>query len=264
MTRFNARILSLPAAIVLGLLMLTWAGGGAMASSTTEGDFSAAADSAELAPVLDHYWCYSTTSTPVNENVELQDQFNTALVPATVGAPERFCTPAKKKHGDKTFKIVDANAHLIFYKIGTPAFKLLNVEVKNQFGTQQLKVFAPAIYLAVPTTLVGTPAPASLDHFKCYKVKGPNSGAIIGLKDKFNTAPNLVVARPVLLCNPTIKVHGAQQFPIQHPEAHLVCYKVTKIQFSGIINTINQFRAEPLTIENPNMMCAPSKKTILD
>lgn len=137
------------------------------------------------------------------------------------------------------------------------------MEVKNQFGTQELKVFAPARYHAVPTTLVGTP-PAGLDHFKSYKVKGPYSGATIGLKDKFNTAPTLVVARPVLLCNPTVKVHGDQTFPIQHPEAHLVCYKVTQIQFTEIVNTINQFRAEPLTIQNPDMLCVPSKKTILD
>lgn len=120
MRRYNVRILSLPAAIVLGLAMLTWAGGGAMASSTTEGDFSTSADSPELAPVLDHYWHYQTSSTPVNEQVGIKDQFNTDFVAATVGAPERFCTPAKKKHGDKTFNIVDPNAHLIFATSETP------------------------------------------------------------------------------------------------------------------------------------------------
>lgn len=263
MFRLDKKFLAALAAVVL-VILFSVVGSTAQAAFHSGDDYGSPMDTPEMAPVLDHYWCYHTTSTPVNEQVGLKDQFTTAVVPHNVGAPERFCNPVKKKHGDKVFKVIDPNAHLILYDIGAYNAILNFVQVKNQFGTQKLKVLVPAEDLAVPTMIVGTPAPPSLDHFKCYRVKGDGVQQTVDLKDMFTSGTGLVVGKPVLLCNPTIKVHGDKTYDILHPAAHLVCYNVTRKQFTTQVATNNQFRAEVLTIQNPDMLCAPSQKKILD
>ncbi len=214
---------------------------------------------------LDHFWCYQTTGQPVNEVVDTQDQFNVGgLVPIQVGAPIRFCNPVKKTHSGKVFKIKDPDAHLILYETGVAADLLVKVDVKNQFGNpQRLKVFGPAIRLAVPTQKEGHEFPQDLDHFKCYKVKGGPIDSVVGLKDQFQQVQAVNVGRAVLLCNPTRKIHNAQPFEVKHPEAHLVCYKVTPVQFTIIRGTQNQFRQEQLQVQNPDLLCAPSRKQIV-
>lgn len=261
MKRFKINLYVTLSALVLGALLLTMVASRAQASFRP-GDESDPSGDAPEAAVLDHYWCYSTAGNPVNAVVQLKDQFNTGLVDATVGAPKWFCDPVKKKHNDQTYKIIDPNANLTLYKIGAPTQHLLDVQVNNQFGKQPLQVFAPALYLAVPTTIVGTPAPKSLDHFKCYQVKGATPQAVVSLKDKFTSAKNLVLGKPVLLCNPTIKVHDGKTYPVQHAKAHLVCYKVKPTQFNKTIAVTNQFGAPQLNISNPGMLCAPSTKKV--
>jgi hypothetical protein len=218
---------------------------------------------APAAPTLDHFWCYRTDANPLDEPIQLQDQFNPVLVPHVVGAPRWFCNPVKKRHGDTVTKIIDPDAHLTFLQIGTPDFKLLDVRVKNQFGRRDLKVFAPATLIAVPTKKNNHDFPDGLDHFKCYRVKGQPIGVPVGLRDQFQQAPARLVGRPVLLCNPTIKVHNNNTFPINHPKEHLVCYRVTPVQFSVVVLAQNQFANGQLTVQNPNMLCVPSRKRIL-
>jgi hypothetical protein len=216
------------------------------------------------APTLDHFWCYETTANPLNEPIQLKDQFTTALVPHVVGAPKWFCNPVKKRHDDTVTKIIDPDAHLTFLEIGVPQFKLLEVRVRNQFGIRDLKVFAPASLIAVPTKKNNHEFPDGLDHFKCYRVKGQAINVPVGLRDQFTAAVGRIVGKPVLLCNPTIKVHGANTFPINHPREHLVCYKVTPHQFSIVVAAVNQFANGQLTIQNPKMLCVPSRKRVLE
>lgn len=262
MNRLRFVLTSCLAALVFGMLVLGLASSEAHAARIPDSATSSVLNAPD-APTLDHFWCYQTTSTPVNEPVGLQDQFTTAVVQHTVGAPTHLCNPVKKRHGDTVSQIIDRDAHLVFYTIGVPTVKILNVEVRNQFGTRRLKVFGPAKALAVPTKKNNHDAPKILDHFKCYRVKGTDVQAQVGLKDQFQQAPVLIVGKPVLLCNPTLKVHGQNTFQILHPKEHLVCYKVTVVNFSIDAQTLNQFRGEVLTVQNPNMLCAPSKKRIL-
>jgi hypothetical protein len=262
MKRVRFSVTSCVAALVFGLLALGLASSEANAARIPDGSVSIAQNAPDALP-LDHFWCYQTTSNPVNEPIGLKDQFTAAVVPHVVGAPTHLCNPVKKRHGDNVFTIIDRDAHLMFYEIGVPSLKIFEVEVKNQFGTRELKVFGPAKALAVPTKKNNHDAPTDLDHFKCYRVKGATAQAVVGLKDQFQSAPGLVVGKPVLLCNPTLKVHGPNTFPIKHPKAHLVCYKITVVNFTANVLTQNQFRSEALTVQNPNMLCAPSKKRIL-
>lgn len=249
-------------ALVLGGFTLVLTASETNAAVRTR-DAAATALNAPDARILDHFWCYQTNSTPVDKQIGLQDQFTTAVIPHLVGPPTHLCNPAKKRHGDNISDIIDRNAHLMLYEIGAPTARILKVEVRNQFGTRVLKVFGPAKAVAVPTQKNNHEAPTDLDHFKCYRVKGESALAVVSLKDQFQRAGNLAVGRPIMLCNPALKVHGANTFPILHPKAHLVCYKITVVPFQINVQTKNQFRAEPLAVGNPNMLCVPSKKKIL-
>lgn len=213
---------------------------------------------------LDHFWCYNTDGDPINEPVDLKDQFNPITVTKTVGKPKLFCNPAQKKHGDRVFKIIDPNAHLTFYEIDTPTAELIRVAVKNQFGRSQLKVYQPALYLATPTKKDNLPEPTALDHFKCYQVKGRALNVPVGLKDQWHRSKNLVVGKPVLLCAPTSKVHRDKTFEIQHPKAHLVCYRLPEKQFTRVPLATDQFTSRQLVVNNPNLLCVPSTKTVLE
>jgi hypothetical protein len=213
---------------------------------------------------LDHFWCYRTQGTTVDQRVQLQDQFDTALVDTLVGVPQLFCNPTRKNFQGIVTKIQHPNDHLLWYQIGvanpTPSLKVL---VVNQFGKARLAVFLPAVALAVPTQKNTLPPPVDTDHFKCYRVSGPSLNLGVTLRDQFQRSPNLVVSRPVFLCNPTVKVHNAKTFPILHPESHLVCYVITRVRFTQNILTFNQFRQEAPIVTNPNLLCVPSKKRIL-
>lgn len=212
---------------------------------------------------LGHFWCYNTTSTPVNETVSLQDQFHTAPINVVVGQPKYLCNPVRKRHNDKVFAIPDPDAHLMMYQIGVAQAVAHKVQVKNQFGKKVLKVFEPSVLLAVPTQKDPHAAPQGLDHFQCYRAKGEVAGATVDLRDQFGAATNRIVGRPVLLCNPARKVHNNVAFEILHPEAHLVCYKVTPKDFQRDVGTKNQFRTETVTVIDPDLLCAPSRKTEL-
>lgn len=251
---------ALVAVTLLALVMVLFASVPSVQASLPGGSDSI--DDAAALP-LDHFWCYHTASTAVKEAVQLKDQFHTALIQVQVGKPKIFCNPARKKHGDNTFRIKNPDAHLLMYQIGVAAAQTLTIQVKNQFGEKRLKVYEPATYLAVPTKKDQHNAPQNLDHFQCYQVKGAAINETVGLQDQFNKNAAIIVGRPVLLCNPTLKVHGNNQFPPEHPEAHLVCYKVTPLDFSRPIDTVNQFRAEQLKITNPFMLCAPSRKKVV-
>ncbi len=212
---------------------------------------------------LDHFWCYRVTSTAVNEVVQTLDQFDSTAQQTNIGVAYRFCNPVKKRHGDKTSKIIDPNAHLTMYVIGDGGSLLLRADVTNQFGKQRLKVYGPPTRFAVPTKKEGHEYPTDLDHFKCYKVKGPNVNTIVALKDQFQQANQVTVSSPYLLCNPSYKLHNGNAFPVKHPNAHLVCYWVTVVQFSTRRDIQNQFRSEELRMRDPDMLCVPSKKTIV-
>lgn len=242
------------------LLLLATTSASANAITTSRGD-SAANEPASY--TLDHFLCYVTNSSAVNQNVTLQDQFQPQPVPFNVGTPGELCNPVKKIHNGRIFKIVNLADHLVMYNIGKPTTRIHVVQVTNQFGTQRLRVFAPPLYLAVPTKTETHKVPTTLDHFECYVVKGKAVNVPVGLKDEFTSVPSVTVTTPALLCAPTVKVHNKKKYPIMHPTVHLVCYTIQLPSVNKNLDTRNQFRAEGLLITLPNLLCAPSSKKVL-
>ncbi|MGB8703128.1 MAG: hypothetical protein WCD18_27230 [Thermosynechococcaceae cyanobacterium] len=136
------------------------------------------------------------------------------------------------------------------------------VQVENQFGIKKLEVFSPVL-LAVPTRKLPHPTPKDLDHFKCYRAKGSAINVKVDLKDQFQSQKSAAVLNPYLLCNPVVKIHNRVTTPILHPEAHLVCYKITIQPFVTRRQVVNQFGAAVLPMKDADTLCVPSLKKIL-
>jgi hypothetical protein len=119
---------------------------------------------------LDHFKCYQVIGQPVNERVELQDQFD-RLVFGTdhfedvdVLQPVALCNPTRKVvfRGFTAATLTSSAikwdvtavkhpaAHLVCYFIEEPETIVANLVIRNQFGQQQL--FAGASeFLCVPS-----------------------------------------------------------------------------------------------------------------
>ena len=111
----------------------------------------------------------------------------------------------------------------------------------------------------------GQNAPQTLDHFECYRIQNALPlNQIVDLQDEFMQALGLTVGKAVMLCNPARKVHGAQTFEIIYPDAHLVCYLVTRVPQNRQVSIQNQFQQVTLSVKKPKMLCAPSLKKILE
>jgi hypothetical protein len=257
------------------------------------------ADAQNLDLGLDHFKCYRVTEgEPANAFVQLQDQFDVAVGTPTnsffehvvVRDPLLFCNPVKKilASGAVT-PILNENNHLKMYLIAPTFGQQRTVLVSNQFDrdgqVQPLIVFQPVI-LAVPTQKRPHGPPERLDHFKCYFAEGPSVNIPLGLVDQFDKE-QVRVGRPILLCNPTVKIHGETATsaandlgdivtPITNPDAHLVCYRIispprtpttSAFPFAARqggrgVEVLNQFGKEELKVTQPVVLCVPSTKTL--
>jgi hypothetical protein len=228
--------------------------------------------------------CYEarrTKSTPKFQKVDvtLRDQFITTpnAVTATVKVHRQLCNPASV---DGSFVAgADPTAHLTCYATkdqkGTPRFKHVNVEVTNDFGTQQLTLSKP-FRLCVPSEkgiVPAAPTPSSLviDHYRCYKAnfkKGfvftPPTGKAI--TDQFeSTTADVRFGNRLIFCNPVSK-NGA---PILDPANHLTCFRLLAGPSGFNINVAvdNQFgNDQRLTVRRTgatSSVCLPSTKTVL-
>jgi hypothetical protein len=221
------------------------------------------------AGVLDHFKCYSVVqAAPVNEFVELEDQFDKAdgiVEQALVRIAVFFCNPTEKLISPTAppTPIQNPDGHLKMYLITPPTTSqpVRTVQVSNQFGQQTLTVFQPII-LAVPTQKLPHDLPQGLDHFKCYAARGQTLGTVVSLKDQFDRQNVVVkVLGPVVFCNPVQKLHDEELTPIENPEGHLTCYRFTPPS-SRIreVRVVNQFGREELVVARARLLCVPSQK----
>ncbi len=243
--------------------------------------------------LLDHFKCYRVTEgTPANAFVALQDQFdllNETFEHVVVQNPLLFCNPVSKTLASgQVTSIVNENNHLKMYFIAPTLTQTRLVTVTNQFtgsAITTLQVFQPVI-LAVPTQKRPHGPPEGLDHFKCYVVSGNPLNIPLGLVDQFDKE-QVRVGRPVLLCNPTVKIHGesaagtADDVRLEdnrtdptNATAHLVCYRIispaplpTTSSLAATpreraVQVLNQFDKEIIKVAEPVLLCVPSTKTI--
>jgi hypothetical protein len=229
---------------------------------------------------LDHFLCYQGAfkpATAVGAAITLKDEFSAQPVAHKVGTPRWFCNPAEKQHpGVGTFPITHPNNHLTAYGLDgrVPPRSL---RVTNQFqkppasGGPNL-VTDPGTaaqpnhpVILVPTQKLPLPAPADINHFKCYKTKPVSIDQQVVVRDQWSGGP-VVVQQAVMICNPAAKTHGSKTYPILHPNQHLVCYTISPFRFPNghaPVTLSNQFGRRQFTPVVRFMLCVPSTKSIV-
>src|SRR5262245_11598026 len=113
--------------------------------------FAASAAAQTLTFKIDHFWCYATTLTAVNQKVQLQDQFDRRVSPnfretVTLRRPLRFCNPVTKfvELTGAVTPIENPASHLKFYRIWVDDPNLApvrKVKIQNQFGIKTIQTF---------------------------------------------------------------------------------------------------------------------------
>jgi hypothetical protein len=215
---------------------------------------------------LDHFIGYSVedaTAPYIGEVVYLEDQF--CAVNATVGYAVVFGNPAKKFYNDVWTSISHPDHHVTVYNITYEEEpQTWFVEVKNQFGTQELTVRGPTM-LAVPTQKVipgGHEPPVDLDHFLLYEViDGPYLEQFVGLNDQFGDNQDVLVYEPIFFANPVRKRQLDNVTEIVNMRTHAVIYWIDGEYFETQVEVANQFGGnQTLDVSGPDYLFVPSQK----
>lgn len=105
------------------------------------------------------------------------------------------------------------------------------------------------------------------DHYQCYTVvrAEPLKPEKIIVADQFGKAV-IVLARPMLLCNPAVKVHRDKKYEPKAPDVHLVCYMPVRSEEKPRLRRVeigNQFQVTNLVVSDRSLFCVPSRKKLL-
>jgi hypothetical protein len=148
---------------------------------------------------------------------------------------------------------------------------LTPVEIETVLETTGLPITDPKNGVTTPRIDAGA-AFASLspviDSFKCYLAKDLKDpkfvkttvalGDQLGLNDG-----SFLVTKPHLVCNP-VDVDGDA---IEHPAAHLVCYKLKGPKISRhdrpSVEAEDRFGTVQLQVKKPFLLCVPAAKSVL-
>ena len=106
------------------------------------------------------------------------------------------------------------------------------------------------------------------EHYQCYQLsdeKVETLATFTGI-DQFEDVKQTLL-RPVMLCNPTKKVHGDSVFEIQNFDRHLVCYERSvddDFKSGKVVEISNQFETRTVTVKNRSVFCVPSTKKVME
>ncbi|MCP5397138.1 MAG: hypothetical protein H6918_10495 [Sphingomonadaceae bacterium] len=140
-------------------------------------------------------------------------------------------------------------------------------------GTGQTLNANPRNYrvVSMPCTGIANPVePTAMkgDHFQCYQVMEGQAlkPEQITLRDQFGRK-QVVLGKPVYMCNPTVKTHGKKTYEVERPERHLVCYDIIRQpppRRPIRVQTGDQFTSQQMTLGGSRIVCVPSSKKRLD
>lgn len=220
---------------------------------------------------LNHFQCYEVhPGAFARRSVTLDDQFGDSSV--NVRRPKRICNPASKNDEDPS--AATAPDHLVGYPIdqASPRFhRERDVQIVNQFHDAGSPLSVDLVrpdFMLVPSAKSLTspvrPIMPSIEHFKCYRVKGARfrrNGVTID--DEFGSI-TVDIKRPRRLCVPAEK---NDESPLNDAVSHLMCYEVRLASGSppfaaaGRLFVNNQFGDDEFDGFRPRELCVPSLKT---
>jgi hypothetical protein len=118
----------------------------------------------------------------------------------------------------------------------------------------------------------GRPSPKTVDvageHYQCYRIlEAPTlKPENIVVADQFGKS-QIVLARPIMLCNPSLKMHNGKKYGVLNQKVHQVCYSELKPMDQKPMRRVrvaNQFTTAEMTVGPRQMFCVPSYKTLLN
>ncbi|MGX9461305.1 DUF7450 family protein [Shewanella sp. A14] len=157
---------------------------------------------------------------------------------------------------------------------GTMSFPLANNVNSNTFrwawSTHNLAKKTYSVFTAPCDDMVKAEPIAQHmpgEHFQCYGVQKADKlrEETIMIEDQFGKT-RAVLGKPVLLCNPSNKIHNDKRYKIQNAQRHLVCYdfvKQNKVKKRNLLIN-NQFAPDELVNDQRELFCVPSSKKHLD
>jgi hypothetical protein len=178
-----------------------------------------------------------------------------------------IANPVHKIFHDKTSAIVNSEAHLLGYVLAEQDEPARWVSFKNQLSAEPVTwTLGPPEILLVPSSKAheGKPPapPKTIDHFECYRAKGPIVKGPVILQDQFDallktkeTAQSLI---PVLFGVPVSK-NGE---PLLHPTIHLAIYEFDERPMTKPIQVTaaDQFGIHVLEAVGSVMLAVPTAK----
>ncbi|HLJ98731.1 MAG TPA: hypothetical protein VKU39_02360 [Streptosporangiaceae bacterium] len=111
--------------------------------------------------------------------------------------------------------------------------------------------------------------PPPVDHQLCYNASGTHFSIPSGVRLINQFSPNgfipVISSTLTVHCNPVQKtLPSGQVFPITNPNAHLACFPIAvpSPQPTPTVVVTNQFGSATLVPAQPNLLCAPSWKSL--
>ncbi len=118
-----------------------------------------------------------------------------------------------------------------------------------------------------PTPRIQPSADVPGDHYACYRVRESQAlrPETLQIRDQFGRA-EVVLGRPVMVCNPSVKVHNDRKYEVRNPRLHMVCYDIARQndqQRPRRVETNNQMSLAQMTVDNRQVYCVPSIKELV-
>ncbi len=157
---------------------------------------------------LAHLTCYATTSSDLNREVVVRNQFGSQRL--MVHKARRLCVPSDKRELQDPWKARTTEIdHFQCYGV-TAVTGLLRygpigkVRLEDQFGVQTVRIGDP-LQLCAPVQKNTTPSLHVVKHLVCYAIGGQPLDRRVQVRNQFEKT-RLTVRDPVSLCVPTDKV----------------------------------------------------------
>lgn len=202
----------------------------------------------------DEYKCYSGSggrSTP--RTMALGDEFGSR--PMVVGRSMGACNAARR-----AFPVQDPAMHLTCSRLTAQRgarFAHQTLRLRDVFGEGDFTVLGP-MSLCSPSRAVTGSSPLALDHFACYRVRGPVRAqqTVTPIDDFESGAMNLL--RPYTVCSPAA-LDGS---PVRDAKTHLTCYRMRAATGEAFpprsVSLVSVLSGDTLYLERRRAFCVPS------
>ncbi len=209
-----------------------------------------------------HYKTWRIQPQPLDTSVFVQDQFRSDTL--TLDTIDFLSNPVQKVVDNGTSGIKKPDDHLNWYRAIGQRNDSLQVEYVNQFESTTVKIDSVK-YLLVPAQKLPHPAPESLDHYKCYRIKDTLQFIRqFRLKDQFdslyqaNQFEVIDSLKRVYFCTPCRKNNE----PVYDTVTHYVAYSFVPdtLSVAPILGTLDQFGPHPVQVYQSEMVLVPTMK----